>query len=464
MSQQKPGLTEVIESIAPLKIKCVGIATIILFWVAGTWAFVAQRLGIYDAINTPMQLLIDAVFILLGVWTIRNKWDISVLVSYLIISFIITVIINKLSLIFWINGSRFYFNLIFILPIYRWIFEKRERSVWFMHYFDRSLYIFLWIQLPCILFQLVKLGGNDQGGGSFGNLMSGPISCIIYVISYYLMLRRWDYDKSYVKNLIKNWDLIFLLCPSFMNETKISFIFLLVYFLLLVPLNKKFIRNMLITLPFAVLLLWGALSIYVRTTNVTNEMLSLEWLEYYVMGDDETYEIMESVLDRGTADDSRDYMRGAKFLMLPAVMLDKPWGPWVGYGVSQYKGMSVLDMTDFYRRYEWFFYGTTTLLMQTVVDMGLVGVIWMLYAFCVMLGWFGGKRRNFNRQLQLFLVIQLLMMLLYAASLYLPHFSIPFIYVMAISWNWDKTKASTLWEKERRLEHEDEAEAAVAAG
>lgn len=445
--QRRPRMLDVLESIAPLKIKCVGWGVIGLFWVLGVWAFIAQRVGIFDALFTPMQLLTDMVLILLGVWTIRNAWDIAVLVIYLVVSAISTIWVNELSPTFWLNGSRFYFYIIFLTPIFRWILSKKNRAIYFIEKFDASLYVFLWLQVPSMIFEYVALGGNDQGGGTLGNYMSHIISCLIYCISFYLMLKKWDKEKGYISNLLANWTLIFLLCPTFMNETKVSFIYLVLYFFFLVPFNRKFVRNILITIPFIAVGLIAAVYLYLNTVDVSDEQMSLEWLEYYVMGDDETYEIMESMLDTYGNDEDRDFMRGAKFLMLPAVLVDKPWGVWVGYGASQYKGASVMEKTEFLRRYEWFFFGTTTLGMMTMVDLGTAGILWLLFALAVMFGWLGPRGR-FKGQLQWYLGLQVLIMMVYASNLTILSCALPFIYLVMLSCHWDRVEQAVAWRRQ----------------
>ncbi|MCM1291759.1 MAG: hypothetical protein NC201_06380 [Prevotella sp.] len=451
---RKPGLIDVVRSYTPVKIKILTTIFLWTFWILGTWCFVAQRIpGAFDALNTPMQILGDFIILLLGIFTIRSKWDYAVLISFIIISAISTLCINHLSIPFWINGSRFYFGILFLTPFFRWVFENRNRAIYFIHKFDKSLYIFLWIQFPCMIYQFVALGGIDQGGGSLGNYMSGIISTLIYFISLYLMLRRWDNQISYFKNLIKNWSLLFLLLPTFMNETKISFIYFILYFIFLIPFNKKFLQRIVITIPLILLIGFGAIRLYLRTTQTTDEMMSAEWLEYYVMGDDQTYDLMEVYLENEGSDEDRDFMRGAKFLMLPAVLIDKPWGTWVGYGVSQFKGLSVMDMTDFYRRYQWFLFGTTTLLIMILIDLGIVGTAWLLFAFLVMFGIFGSANRKINLQMYIFMILITFVTLFYASCITIPAFAMPCIYIIFCAQHRDLVTDTVNWEKSDNIPH-----------
>lgn len=445
----KVGWAEVLCSIRPLKIKVLSYSVLALFWTMGCLWFVLQRIpGAYEALRTPVELFYDVVVLILGVWTLRNRWDISVVVSYLVISLVTTLWINGHSIAFWMNGSRLYFSILFMLPIFRWLLSTRERSIYFITRMDRSFYIFLWIQLPCMIYQYIFLGGGDQGGGSLGNLNSGIISTLIYCISFYLMLKRWDNEKSYLVNIIKNWTLVFLLAPSFLNETKISFVFVVLYFFFLVPFNRKFLVNMLYVIPAVALLIIVGGYLYLQTNEVQEYMKSTDFLEYYVMGDEQTYEIMENLFDsEGDTSEDRDFMRGAKFLMLPTLVTDKPHGMWFGYGVSQFKGGTIMEQTPFVKKYRWFLFGTSTEYIVVQLDMGFLGVIWLMFYTCVLFGWIGGRMR-FKGQMQWFMLVQYAMLMVYVSSLSIPLFSLPYVYLVALSSRWNRVEEVLEYERE----------------
>lgn len=449
----KVGWVDVLCSIRPLKIKVLTYSVLTLFWVMGCIWFVLQRIpGAYEALRTPIELLFDVAVLILGVWTLRNRWDIAVVISYLVISLTTTLIINGHSIVFWLNGSRMYFSILFMLPIFRWLLSTRERSIYFITRMDKSIYIFLWIQLPCVIYQYLAFGGGDYGGGSLGNLNSGTISTLIYAMSFYLMLKRWDNEKSYMQNLLNNRTLIFLLLPSFMNETKISFVYLVLYFLFLVPFNRRFLINMLYVIPAVVLMTFLAGYVYLQTNEIPDYMKSMDFLEYYVIGDEQTYEIMENLFDsEGDTDENRDFMRGAKFLMLPTVVTDKPHGLWLGYGASQFKGGTVMEQTHFAKKYEWFLYGTSTQLMQVQLDMGLLGDIWLLFYMCVLFGWIG-KGGRLKGQMQWFLTGEFIFILIYASFLSMPIFALPYVYLVALSSRWNLVEDTLSYERKNASE------------
>ena len=216
-----------------------------VFWIVAITPFFGQEFmpSVYEKISSPLFALIDFVLILLGAWVIRDKKDWFFLLLFVGFSFISTCIINDYSILFFVNGLRLYLCYIIIVPIFRYFLTDDHRSKGFIEKMDRALYIFLWLQLPTAAVQCFLYGAYDQVGGSMGWMMSGEMSTLVYLISFYLMHKNWDSSKSYIDNIRANWILIFLLIPSFLNETKISFIYLLMYIYVFILKNSFTNRN-----------------------------------------------------------------------------------------------------------------------------------------------------------------------------------------------------------------------------
>ena len=168
---------------------------IVLFWIWATFGFVADELlPFLEGMRVGVYLLLDAVLIILGIATIRHKSDYILLFSFLIIGFISTDIVNKLTWVNFLNGCRDFLPMLFIPPILKYFLEQDNRRERFVKAFDKHLMIFLVVQAPCLIYQFVKYGANDHGGGSLGNGFSGVISTLIYIISFYLISR--DFDRT----------------------------------------------------------------------------------------------------------------------------------------------------------------------------------------------------------------------------------------------------------------------------
>lgn len=417
-----------------------------LFWILGTVCFinVTPMVEGWRAIWPPLQLAADILIILMGLLTLRNRFDIinvCVFVSVCIAS----MLVNGQSPVNMLNGMRIYTGAVFSLPIFRHIFSRPENAAYFINKFDRTLYWFLWLQWPCMLYEFLNYGACDYGGGSLGNLMSGIISTLIFVISFYLMQRRWRTSKSYLANIRDNWTLILLLGPTMLNETKISLIYLLLYFLLLIPINRRFILSLSYLLPIIVAIGIGGGYLYANFTTKGDTVLTADYLEYYVFGDDDLLNMVEYIYDRGYAEEDHDMQRGVKMMMFPAIIDDKPHGPVIGYGVSQFKGGKTLEQSDFYKTYEWLLEGTQLQFMDIVIDMGFVGFGWFIYYTLILFGFTGrgpgDKKKTVNRNLRWMLFIVWVMNLFYQAVTSQQLFIVVYTFLCVASWNWDRIRA-----------------------
>lgn len=417
-----------------------------VFWLLGCFAYPLQELvpDAYASVNTYIYLLGDALIILIGIWTLRARIDIILLVSLLIIS-IASMIVNSQTIIEYLNGMRFYAIVVFILSTLRYLLATRTRLEYFIPLFEKSLYIFLLIQFPVMVQQCIRWGAYDNVGGSLGWMMSGAISTLLYVISFYLMLRRWDSDKSYGANLKQNWMLLVLLIPSMLNETKISFIYMLLYFLLLVPFDRKFINRLLIIAPITLSIIIGAISIYNKVQDNPFDTSKAEGLSVseYVFGQDD---IREAVLD-GTVenlipyieDEVGDLARGVKFAALPIVIQSSPHALWLGFGPSQFKGGNVLEETDFTKEFKWMIQGTFISVIMYQIDLGLLGVLWLIFYIIVLFRAFRHVKFR-EKRLMIFMAIIFVLDYLYMSAHILQTFMIVFTYIIMMSSRWSLCK------------------------
>lgn len=399
------------------------------FWISQCFGFVSEELlPPINAFRGTVVLLCETVIFLLGIVTLvenRNKGDNRVAVSFLVIAFISTVIINREGVVALFNGARDFFGLLFIIPIMRYFFTSRKGGENYVRSFDRQLMIYLWLQAICVTWQFVKYGAGDNGGGTMGNGSSGVVSTCIYFVSYYLMTKRWDASKGYFRNLWDNSILIFLLYPSFLNETKISFIFLLCYFLLLIKLDKAAVRKFIIAIPVLFAIIAILFPVYLDVTDQdADKVLSEKFFDQYLFGGDELDYMFEVALmiQDGTieieATDlwSVDIPRFTKILWLPTTLEDSKGGMLFGAGLGQFKGGQSLEMSQFAKDNQWMLLGSRPWLFFVAVQLGIVGAIWYFAAA----GWILGYKRksyDFAKNIKIYLTVILLLILVYNESL-----------------------------------------------
>lgn len=403
-----------------------------VFWIVGGIPFFGQELAanVYEAIKSYLLLLADAIIIVLGLATIKKKTDIIILVSFIFIAYISTCVINNASIVQFLNGIRHYISFIFLIPIIRYCVDDSDSGNYAISILDKHLYIFLWMQLPCAIIQCALYGAFDQVGGSLGWMYSGEMSTLVYLISLYFMRKRWDASIGYIANIKKNLELIILLFPSFLNETKISFIYFVLYFFFIMPMDRKLIMRMLVLIPCVVVLLPVIGSLYLSITGSSENTLSANYIEEYLYGDEDGRDFVEYLLDNGSDvidEDLQDFARFAKFSALTTIMEEQPHAYLFGFGIGQFKGGSLLDQTELYKEYEWLFVGVKMMFYQIALELGLLGLIWFVLVW-VILFWNGNNIQTLP--MAIYLIILLVIIGIYNAAFCNLAFSIVFMYIL----------------------------------
>ncbi len=238
---------------------------------------------------------------------------------------------------------------------------------------------------------------------------SGIISTLIYLISFYLITQKWD-SSHYLLSLRNNKDLIFLLYPTFLNETKVSFIFLGIYFLLLYRFEWQTIRKLLIALPITIVVFTGLFYLYLNLTNQNKDVVgSSEFYTEYLFGEDPEHlmEVAQKVQDGEITVDPRDWWvvdipRFAKFGFMPMVLSESDGGILWGAGLGQFKGGTKIDPPKFAIQYEWLLAGSIPMAFFIMIQLGIIGLVW----FLIFVFWnlnFRKRTFEFAMQLKLFL-------------------------------------------------------------
>ena len=353
-------------------------------WIQLCWGFVCT--DIFNALEPTrsyINMLCDMAYVALGVSTIKNRRDMVVLVTFFVIAGA-SACLNHQGAVEFANGCRDFVGLLFAVPIIRYMMTS-EYSERFVRSFDKMLYIFLWIQVPCLVSQFIRFGAGDTGGGSLGDASSGQISTLIYVISFYLINRDWNEKESYFHNLWANRVYVFLLFPTFLNETKISIIYFMLYFVLLIKIDKKAIGRLIMALPLSLVLFCVAGYIYLVTMDVQSDHFDAEYFTEYLIGDDIDHlmELAELVQDEVIETDNLwvvDLPRYGRFVAVPEILSSSTGGGMLlGAGVGQFKGGQVLSTSKFATQYQWFLQGSSIMFFFIVIQLGLIGLVWMMY-------------------------------------------------------------------------------------
>ena len=253
------------------------------FWLATCTGFVSDLIWGHNTVSpltTFSQLVVDVIMLFLAICTVRKTVDIVFIGSLLVIAAVSGFIVNNDTIVVWLNGLRYFFPVMFLPPILRYFWATEYRHDLFVKSLDKQLYIFLWLQVPTVLFQFFMYGAGDYVGGTMGGWFSGILSFSIYYVSFYLLNKRID-RNNILRSLYQNWTLIFLLFPTFLNETKISFALIIVYFILLLPIDRKYIIRMTFLAPVVIILVAVGSYFYSSTVNESQGNTSMPMLKLW---------------------------------------------------------------------------------------------------------------------------------------------------------------------------------------
>lgn len=418
-----------------------------VFWMLAAIPFFMQELtpDVYEKIISPLQLIADFSLICLGLWVVKKKTDWFFIITFFILAYISTCVYNGLSLTSLINGLRLYLCFMFVIPIFRYFYDDENRRTTFIKKTDKALYLFLWLQLPTATIQCILYGAYDYVGGSLGWMLSGEMSTLVYLVSFYFMHKNWNKEKSYFQNIKENWTLIFLLVPSFLNETKISFVYLLMYFFFLLPMDRKFIKRMLIFIPCMIILFSIAGYFYLSVTGADDNVLTEQYITMYLSGDDDALNYMELAIDQGAdelGDDQGDLFRGIKIAALPFLHMKEPHAAMLGFGVSQFKGGKSLDKTEFAKEHEWLLKGTVMTVFMVLVELGYLGLI-LVSIFWIALFMQKPKECTRNKPLIFYLILSVILLAFYNNAFICTPFYLIFLYISFISNRWNYVQCQT---------------------
>lgn len=408
------------------------------FWLATCTGFVSDLMWGPESTGTPLrtisQLVVDLILLFLAACTVRKLVDVLMIGSLLTIAAVSGLVVNGDSLVVWLNGLRYFFPVLFMPPILRYFLSTEYRHDQFVKSLDKQLFIFLWLQVPTVLFQFFLYGAGDLVGGTMGGWYSGTLSFAIYYTSFYLLSKRIDRDNI-LQSLYKNWVYIFLLFPTFLNETKISFALIVVYFILLMPLDRKYLIRLTFLTPVIVLMVAIGASFYYSTVESEGALeLNEEFLSNYLDADLDDIEGAVEYAEQNY-EESFDIPRFAKLAILPMVFSEHPGHNLLGFGLSLYKHGSIIEASDFYNEYDWLMKGTSPQIMSSFLQLGILGSMWYIaYLLCLYL--VRPKlypKRNYN--MQVYFLLAFMILLLYADFWANPNFCYVMLTFMFMSWN-----------------------------
>lgn len=394
-----------------------------VFWLAAAWGFVADELiPPLHNFDTVKFLIVDGVLAILGLACLRNRFDITVIGSFLLLSFFSSFVFNNVGFAIYFNGFRDFVGLLFVLPVLRYFFTSSHAAD-FKKTFDRNLLIWLWLQAFCVTWQFIRYGAGDMGGGTYGEGGSGMVSMMIYVVSFYLIAPRWDSSK-YWQSLRENKWYIILLYPTFLNETKVSFILILAYFFLLIKFDRNLILRLTYIVPLGLVVLAGLFVAYVNITEQNaDEFFEMETYQAYLYGIDLeelvdiAYKVQDGYYDMSEVGLwSQDIPRFAKIALSIPILAAEKGGILFGAGIGQFKGWTTGLCTQFSIDNRWLLNGSRPELFVIFVQLGLLGLVWFIWLL-IRINFGGQTSYPLGKQIRLLIALSFLLIMIYNDSL-----------------------------------------------
>jgi hypothetical protein len=305
----------------------------------------------FDAVLAGMALLL----------LLRHRTHYSVrLFAVFTLVATVTVLLGfeQLGLTAQLNGVRQPFVFLSSLIILHDLLTS-EKRVQFIRWVTFFLIFFTLAQIPASLWQYQKFTAGDSVGGTYGFGGSGIISQLLFLATFYLLVRHGSPDEGMTFSVKKVLLFSVLLVPCALNETKIAFVLLGVYILLLVGSRRKIYKAIPLLVVGAALAYTLGL-VYSESVKEPEFLLDPAFYERYLVQDDTR--------------PGADIPRVAKIALMFRSMGDDWSKVFFGYGYGLFAGENILGRTAFARKF-WYFTGTRPLLFMIWFQGGLLAVL-----------------------------------------------------------------------------------------
>lgn len=409
--------------------------------------FVADNFAA-NSISSYGLVIVDAVLICLGILSLGKQKNkvFSIIFLIFIVSSTITFFINHTSLITHLNGLREYLIIISSILFLNHVFNSK----YFLYFHSKFIFfcwLFIILQVPISLIQFMQHGAGDAVGGGFGNGGSGTLSLCTFLIIFFLNCHFSI--KSGERNFPLPRLLLFVpfLLPTFINETKLTFVLIGVFFVLLLEFKFTNVFKISVISLIAVSLFFAYEFIYTSTTAKNNyfrrqasyeRIFSLDFLDRYLSSEE---------ISRGT-----DVSRLTKINIAYLLICEDPGSFLFGKGLGLFKGGSVMESSRFSKKFDWLLSGTRPYLFFLLIQGGVIGTL-LIIIFILAPIYKSRTSSTFfiiNR-MRIFLIFLFMVILVYNPAFRTGGFVIFFSYLSLFCYN--STKLSILQSPFPRLKN-----------
>jgi hypothetical protein len=364
---------------------------------------------VIPAAERTIRLLIvggDAVMIamaLSAVWPRRSFYGVRYLIAFLLVS-TLTFIYNldRFGFPEHLNGIReslfFFASLVVVYDLY----ESPHRLM-FIRVFSRFLIVLAIAQIPVAFLQFLKYGAGDLVGGTYGTAGgSGYLSQLLFLVTFYFVVRYASLGDG--THFSATRMLLFLpaLIPCAINETKISFLLLAVFLILMISSPRKIYRAVpLLILGAAMLFLLNYY--YTETVADAQGIFDQDYIEKY---------LLTNPTERGG-----DLPRFQRVIIMFRMMGDDVGSILLGMGYGVLGGGNIMNVSRLGRTLYYLVTGSRILLFRVWIQGGALAVIIVAGA---MFGYLRSRAESYFtlRQLGWFLAFSMLVIWVYDEAIF----------------------------------------------
>lgn len=259
---------------------------LIFIFNAYTGAFVTMVMPSADRMARLLMFGGDCIIIALALMSLfknRSFYGAKYFAVFLLIS-TLTFIYNsdRIGLVSHLNGLREPLFFLSSLVVVYDLFQSTEKDR-FIRWFTAILLIFAVSESPLSIYQFLMYGSGDSVGGTYGTGGgSGIVTLLLFLLTFYFIVKFASQQDGSNFSVIKTIWFFPLLIPCGLNETKISFI-LLPMFLLLLMISRKKAYKAIPFLAFGLLLLYMLNHYYSQTVEDTHDILDTNFMEKYLL-------------------------------------------------------------------------------------------------------------------------------------------------------------------------------------
>lgn len=361
-------------------------------WILRLWLFINLFWGMRRFISQVIPHIHDMLKYFSVISTIFHFFIVILIISkkpkkswYKILLIYITVfgvnfIYNSINrqnytLSIFLNGAREYFNFVGALILWD-LFKDRQKETekFFLYYalFQLPLSVFqhvyfaMNISMYVVLDNGVMIDGAEFVGGGLGTSGTGVLTQFLYIFSFFFLIKRSYEGKIGVKVLILSF---LILLPSILNETKIIFFLIPLYFLLFFRLSTTRI----LYFVFGVVVLF----VFVRIYEIMYPTLGSPF-DYF------TPEYLKSYFITNAFQSVEQLSRWQKIVYLFKINGSSVTNWIFGHGIGMMKIGDYIGINDFGRDIYYITKGESTIFITFIYEGGIILIItilWLIYYF-----------------------------------------------------------------------------------